>query len=90
MPRRVVLVIRLLTLFRSLLLGIWYGLSDVQLAQFGIEDQVQRKGYRNKPLSCADQIRNQVIAVTLFRCRAAICYLQASLWVSENEVHGIS
>ena len=54
----------LLTLFRSLLLGIWYGLSDVQLAQFGIEDQVQRKGYRNKPLSCADQIRNQVIAVT--------------------------
>ena len=35
-----------------------------KLAQFGIEDQVQRKGYRNKPLSCADQIRNQVIAVT--------------------------
>ena len=35
-----------------------------KLVQFGIEDQVQRKSYRNKPLSCADQIRNQVIAVT--------------------------
>ena len=46
------------------MLGIWYGLSDVQLAQFGIEDQVQCEGYSNKPLSCANQIRNQVIAVT--------------------------
>ena len=35
-----------------------------KLAQFGIADQVQRKGYRNRPLSCADQIRNQVIALT--------------------------
>lgn len=35
-----------------------------KLAQLGIKDQVQRKGYRNKPLSCADQIRNKVIAVT--------------------------
>lgn len=35
-----------------------------KLAQFGIDDQVQRKGYRNNPLSCADQIRNKVIAVT--------------------------
>jgi len=35
-----------------------------KLAQLGIDDQVQRKGYRNKPLSCADQIRNKVIAVT--------------------------
>lgn len=35
-----------------------------KLAQLGIKDQVQRKGYRNKALSCADQIRNKVIAVT--------------------------
>ena len=35
-----------------------------KLAQFGIDDQVQRKGYRNNPLSCTDQIRNKVIAVT--------------------------
>jgi len=35
-----------------------------KLEQFGIADQVQRKGYRNRPLSCADQIRNQVIALT--------------------------
>jgi IS5 family transposase len=35
-----------------------------KLKKFGIDDQVQRKGYRNNPLSCADQIRNKVIAVT--------------------------
>lgn len=35
-----------------------------KLAQLGIDDQVQRKGYRNNPLSCAEQIRNKVIAVT--------------------------
>ena len=35
-----------------------------KLELFGIADQVQRKGYRNRPLSCADQIRNQVIALT--------------------------
>lgn len=35
-----------------------------KLTKFGINDQVQRKGYRNKPLSCADQLRNKQIAVT--------------------------
>jgi IS5 family transposase len=35
-----------------------------KLKQLGIDDQVQRKGYRNSPLSCADQIRNAMIAVT--------------------------
>ncbi len=35
-----------------------------KLAQLGIDDQVQRKGYRNNPLSSADKIRNKVIAVT--------------------------
>ena len=35
-----------------------------KLTKFGINDQVQRKGYRNKPLSCADQLRNKLIAVT--------------------------
>lgn len=35
-----------------------------QLERRGIADQVQRKGYRNNPLSEADQIRNSVIAVT--------------------------
>ena len=35
-----------------------------KLEQLGIADQVQRKGYRNNPLSCADKTRNQVIAVT--------------------------
>ena len=35
-----------------------------KLKAFGIDDQVQRKGYRNHPLSCADQLRNKVIAIT--------------------------
>lgn len=35
-----------------------------KLDRLGIEDQVQRKAYRNTPLSCADQLRNQMIAVT--------------------------
>ncbi len=34
-----------------------------KLEQFGIADQVQRKGYRNKPLSAEDKRRNDVIAV---------------------------
>lgn len=34
-----------------------------KLRQRGIKDQVQRKGYRNQPLSEADQQRNQDIAV---------------------------
>lgn len=43
-----------------------YSSADTRnkLVQLGIADQVQRKGYRNNPLSCADQIRNKVIAVT--------------------------
>ena len=35
-----------------------------KLARFGIDDQVQRKAYRNTPLSYADQLRNKMIAVT--------------------------
>lgn len=35
-----------------------------KLAQLGIDDQVQRKGYRGSPLSEADRMRNQEIAVT--------------------------
>ncbi|MFT5275799.1 MAG: IS5 family transposase, partial [Saprospiraceae bacterium] len=35
-----------------------------KLKQFGIDDQVQRKGYRDNPLSEADRTRNAVIAVT--------------------------
>ena len=34
-----------------------------KLKQFGIEDQVQRKGYRNHPLSVEDRKRNDKIAV---------------------------
>ena len=34
------------------------------LKRLGIDDQVQRKGYRNHPLSEADKIRNSEIAVT--------------------------
>jgi IS5 family transposase len=34
-----------------------------KLEQFGIADQVQRKGYRNKLLSAEDKRRNDVIAV---------------------------
>ena len=37
--------------------------TRAKLARLGIEDQVQRKGYRNKPLSAADKARNQEIAV---------------------------
>lgn len=35
-----------------------------KLARFGIEDRVQRKGYRNRRLSEADRERNKEIAVT--------------------------
>jgi IS5 family transposase len=35
-----------------------------KLSQLSIDDQVQRKGYRGNPLSDADHIRNDVIAVT--------------------------
>ena len=35
-----------------------------KLKRFNIDDQVQRKGYRGKPLSQADQDRNAQIAVT--------------------------
>jgi len=34
-----------------------------KLERFGIADQVQRKGYRNKPLSAKDRRRNDAIAV---------------------------
>jgi IS5 family transposase len=34
-----------------------------KLERFGIEDQVQRKGYRNNPLSVEDSKRNDAIAV---------------------------
>ena len=34
------------------------------LKRLAIDDQVQRRAYRNTPLSCADQLRNRVIAVT--------------------------
>lgn len=34
-----------------------------KLEQFGIDDQVQRKGYRDHPLSKADLLRNKEIAV---------------------------
>tara|TARA_B110000114_G_scaffold15855_1_gene15373 strand:- start:817 stop:1107 length:291 start_codon:yes stop_codon:yes gene_type:complete len=34
-----------------------------KLERFGIADQVQRKGYRNKPLSAKDRRRNDTIAV---------------------------
>lgn len=35
-----------------------------KLKVFGIKDQVQRKGYRNSPLSEQDKQRNKIIAVT--------------------------
>ena len=35
-----------------------------KLDRFGIDDQVQRKGYRGHPLSDADRVRNDEIAVT--------------------------
>jgi len=35
-----------------------------KLEAFGIDDQVQRKGYRDHPLSEADEVRNEKIAVT--------------------------
>ena len=34
------------------------------LAKLGIEDQVQRKGYRGKPLSKGERTRNKEIAIT--------------------------
>ena len=36
---------------------------NVLVVQIGIADQVQRKGYRNKPLSAKDRRRNDAIAV---------------------------
>jgi IS5 family transposase len=43
-----------------------YSSADTRntLSRLGIDDKVQRKGYRNTPLSCADQLRNRMIAVT--------------------------
>lgn len=38
--------------------------TRAKLARFGIDDQVQRKGHRNKPLSEEDKRRNKEIAVT--------------------------
>ena len=38
--------------------------TRAKLSKLGIADQVQRKGYRNRPLSCSDQLRNQIISVT--------------------------
>jgi IS5 family transposase len=35
-----------------------------KLDRFGIDDQVQRKGYRGHPLSKSDEVRNKEIAVT--------------------------
>jgi len=35
-----------------------------KLERFGIADQMQRKGYRNRPLSRDDSRRNDVISVT--------------------------
>ena len=35
-----------------------------KLVRFGIDDQVQHKGYRSHPLSDADRVRNDEIAVT--------------------------
>ncbi len=35
-----------------------------KLKRFGIKDQIQRKGYRGKPLSEADKKRNKMIALT--------------------------
>lgn len=38
--------------------------TQEKLKRFGIDDQVQRKGYRGHPLSEADKIRNAEISVT--------------------------
>lgn len=38
--------------------------TQEKLQRFGIEDHVQRKGYRNHPLSEADKTRNKEIGVT--------------------------
>ena len=38
--------------------------TQEKLARFGIDDRVQRKGYRNHPLSVPDHQRNKEIAVT--------------------------
>lgn len=38
--------------------------TDEKLQRFGIDNQVQRKGHRGKPLSEADKERNKEIAVT--------------------------
>jgi IS5 family transposase len=46
-----------------------------KLYRFGIDDQVQRKGYRSHPLSDADIIRNDEIAVIQLRRRAPLFHL---------------
>ena len=38
--------------------------TDEKLKTYNIDNQVQRKGYRNNPLSEADKDRNKIIAVT--------------------------
>ena len=60
-----------------------------KLERFGIADQVQRKGYRNQPLSAQDSRRNDAIAVIRAGGERPFATVQKSLWLSPNTIYGI-
>ncbi|MGM0583907.1 MAG: transposase [Pseudomonadota bacterium] len=58
------------------------------LARAGLGDRVQRKGYRNRPLSAADRARNKEIAVTRGRVEAIFGALKRSWGLARTRFLG--
>ncbi len=56
------------------------------LKQRGIEDQVQRKGYRNKPLSKALYAVMPALRPH-FPLEKGFCHVQMALWISANALY---
>jgi IS5 family transposase len=60
-----------------------------KLERFGIADQVQRKGYRNKPLSAKDRRRNDAIAVIRAGGERPFATYKSRDGLAPNTVYGI-
>lgn len=58
------------------------------LARAGVDDRVQRKGYRNRPLGAADRARNREIAVTRGRVEAIFGALKRSWGLARTRFLG--
>ena len=59
-----------------------------KLAKLGIEDQVQRKGCRGKPLSKEERTRNKAIAVTRAGGERPFSTHTETLRACQNLIHG--